>query len=70
MQRIAMNFELCKLYAKLQHMLASDEGQDLVEYTLVVTLIALAATAAMQTLAVDVNSIFVRIGDSLTTAMS
>jgi pilus assembly protein Flp/PilA len=70
MERTAMKFELWKLYTKLQHLMASDEGQDLVEYTLVVSLIALAATAAMQTVAVDVNSIFVNLGNTLNSATS
>jgi pilus assembly protein Flp/PilA len=70
MERTAMKFELWKLYTKLQHLMAREEGQDLVEYALVVSMIALAATAAMQTLAVDVNSIFVNLGDTLTSATS
>jgi pilus assembly protein Flp/PilA len=70
MERTAMKFELWKLYTKLQHLTARDEAQDLVEYALVVSMIALAATAAMQTLAVDVNSIFVNLGNTLTTATS
>jgi pilus assembly protein Flp/PilA len=68
MERTAMKFELWKLYTKLQHLMAREEAQDLVEYALVVSLIALAATAAMQTLAVDINSIFVNLGNTLNSA--
>jgi pilus assembly protein Flp/PilA len=43
-----------------------DEGQDLIEYALVVALIAFAATAGMSTLAQDINNAFSAIGTSLT----
>jgi pilus assembly protein Flp/PilA len=42
-----MNALFLKLYAKFQELRNNEEGQDLVEYALVVALIALAATAAM-----------------------
>ena len=43
-----MNTMLIKLYVKLMN---REEGQDLVEYALVVALIALGATASMKGLA-------------------
>ena len=43
-----MNNMLLKLYVKFQELKNNEEGQDMVEYALVVALIALAATAAMQ----------------------
>jgi pilus assembly protein Flp/PilA len=42
------------------------DGQDLVEYALVVALIAFAATSGMKTLAGDINSAFNRVGSELT----
>jgi pilus assembly protein Flp/PilA len=42
-----MNTMLLKLYVKFQELKNNEEGQDMVEYALVVALIALAATAAM-----------------------
>jgi pilus assembly protein Flp/PilA len=48
--------------------LMSEEGQDLVEYALVVALIAFAATAGMNTLAGDINTAFNHIGGKLTIA--
>jgi len=45
----------------------SEEGQDLIEYALVVALIALAATAGMGTLATSINTAFTNIGTKLTT---
>jgi pilus assembly protein Flp/PilA len=44
-----------------------EEGQDLIEYALVVALIAFAATAGMKTLATDINAAFTSIGGTLTT---
>ena len=55
-----MKDTLLKLYVKGQNLLSSDQGQDLVEYALVIALIALAATAGMNTLASDISSAFTR----------
>jgi pilus assembly protein Flp/PilA len=68
MEKTAMKFYLWKLYTNLQNLMAGEEGQDLIEYALVVALIAFAATAGMQTLATDINSAFIGIGSSLTAA--
>jgi pilus assembly protein Flp/PilA len=68
MERIAMKFELWKLYAKLQHLMAREDGQDLIEYALVVAMIAFAAVTAMQSLAVSINAVFASIGTSLVNA--
>ena len=59
------------LIAKLQvaYMnLKSDEGQDLVEYALLIALIAFACTAGMSTLATSINSAFNSIAGKLTLA--
>jgi pilus assembly protein Flp/PilA len=42
-----------------------EEGQDLIEYSLLAALIAVACIAAMQALAVDINEIFAAIGTAL-----
>ena len=52
------------------HYLMHEEGQDLIEYALVVALIALAATAGMSTVATDINLAFTNIGSKLTTYTS
>ena len=57
------------LSVKFQGLLSREEGQDLIEYALVVALIALAATAGMRTLAIDINNAFTNIGTSLTAAI-
>jgi pilus assembly protein Flp/PilA len=58
------------LSVKIQGLLSREEGQDLIEYALVVALIAFAATAGMNTLAADINSAFKSIGSSLTAAIA
>jgi pilus assembly protein Flp/PilA len=45
--------------------LKDENGQDLIEYALVVALIAFAATAGMSTLANDINAAFSHIGARL-----
>ena len=54
-----------KIYFAVQNLLQSEEGQDLVEYALILALIALAATAGMKTLANDINSAFISLGSLL-----
>ena len=66
-----MNNLLLKMYVKSQTIwstLKDDEGQDLVEYALVIALVALAATAGMGTLATDINKAFTSLGTKLTAA--
>lgn len=46
----------------------SEDGQDLVEYALLIALIAFAATAGMSTLAGDINSVFASVGAAITIA--
>lgn len=60
-----MNNAMLKLYIKMQNLLNNEEGQDLVEYALVVALIALAATAGMKTLSSDLSSAFSSVGSQL-----
>ena len=55
---------------KLQNALKNEEGQDLIEYALVVALIAFAATAGMSTLAVGINGAFGTIATKLSSALS
>ena len=62
-----MKDKLMKLSVKMQNVLMSEEGQDLIEYALVVALIAFAATAGMGSLAKSINAAFGSIGTTLTT---
>jgi pilus assembly protein Flp/PilA len=53
-----MNTMLLKMYVKFQDLATREEGQDLVEYALVVALIAFGATAGMKALAGGLNTAF------------
>jgi pilus assembly protein Flp/PilA len=55
------------LAIKMQNLMKDEEGQDLIEYALVVALIAFAATVGMKSLATDINLAFSNIGTTLTT---
>ena len=55
---------MTKLYVWAK-MLLDESGQDLIEYALVVALIALAATAGMSTVASAINAAFAAIGTKL-----
>jgi pilus assembly protein Flp/PilA len=54
-----------KLYVAIKGLM-KEEGQDLVEYALVVALIAFAATAGMKSLATNINTVFANLGTTLT----
>jgi len=60
-----MKNRFLKLSVMLQ-VLKEENGQDLIEYALVVALIAFAATAGMGTLANDINTAFTNIGTRVT----
>jgi pilus assembly protein Flp/PilA len=64
-----LNDTLLKLSIKVKAMLSDERGQDLVEYALVVAIIALGATVAMTTLASDINAVFLSIGTRLNSAV-
>jgi pilus assembly protein Flp/PilA len=61
-----MKDKLLKFTTRMQTLL-DEEGQDLIEYALVVALIAFAATAGMSSLATAINTAFTGIGTTLTT---
>lgn len=63
-----MNDKLLKLSVKMQTLVMQEEGQDLIEYALVVALIAFAAVTAMKTVATDINAVFTAIGAALVAA--
>jgi pilus assembly protein Flp/PilA len=64
-----MKNAILKLSAVLKN-LTREDGQDLVEYALVVALIAFSAAASMKTLASDINNAFKGIGTTLTSYVS
>ena len=56
---------LTEQYIRIQTFLADESGQDLIEYALVVALIAFAAVAGMNTVAADINEAFSKIGSKV-----
>ncbi len=64
----AMKDFMYKLSADLQVLIASEEGQDLVEYALLIALISLAAVASLNTLATDIKSVFTTVGAKVASA--
>jgi pilus assembly protein Flp/PilA len=62
-----MNRILLNLYVRFQDLMNREEGQDLVEYALVVALIALSATVGMKSLASGINGAFDSVSVSLRT---
>jgi pilus assembly protein Flp/PilA len=60
-----MKITFASLRATLKNLM-KEEGQDLVEYALVVALIAFAATAGMKTLANNLNATFTTLSTTLT----
>jgi pilus assembly protein Flp/PilA len=64
-RRKRMNNLFLSLYVKLQTLTAREEGQDLVEYALLVALIALVCIGGVSKVATAVNSVFTNISTSL-----
>ncbi len=60
-----MSNTVMSLYSKLQSMNYGEEGQDLVEYALLVALIALVCVAAIQGVATGIEDVFSNISTSL-----
>ena len=61
-----MHDKMLQFYIKVQDLMTREDGQDLVEYALVASLLSLAATAAMGSLASAINGAFAAIGAKLT----
>ena len=61
-----MNDLMIKMYLTLKSLMAREEGQDLVEYALVVALIAFGAVVSMKFLSTGINTAFSDIATTLT----
>jgi len=59
-----------KLCAKFVHLLTREEGQDLVEYALVVALLALSAISGTRSLGTALNHAFTNISSTLSSSLS
>jgi pilus assembly protein Flp/PilA len=64
-----MNDLLQKLSVRFQTLIFDERGQDLVEYALIVALIAFGATAGMGLVATEVNHAFDTISSKLASAL-
>lgn len=64
-----MNTMLLKLFVKFQDLASREEGQDLVEYALVVAMIALGAVASMRLLASSISLEFTTISSMFASAV-
>jgi pilus assembly protein Flp/PilA len=60
-----MNNLFLKMYVKIQDLMNREEGQDLVEYALLITLVALAAVAGVNKVATAINTVFSNISATL-----
>jgi len=56
---------MMNLHLMLRNRLTEEEGQDLVEYALIIALIALACVAGLQGLATAIQAAFTNIGTNL-----
>jgi pilus assembly protein Flp/PilA len=65
-----MNCLFLKLQGVILPLLENDEGQDLVEYALVVALIAFGAVAGMGSLASELNTAFNTLSSDLSSALA
>ena len=65
-----MNKFVFNTYLKLQALKNGEEGQDLVEYALVVAMIAFGATAGMTGLASALNNAFTQVSTTLSNSIT
>jgi pilus assembly protein Flp/PilA len=65
-----MNTLLIKLYVRLQELSSREEGQDMVEYALIVCLISLGCTATSKFLAGGLTTAYSNISSTLGTYTS
>ena len=60
-----MNHLLLKMYCRCQCLICSEEAQDMVEYALLVSLVALAAITGVGKVATAVTNVFTKVSTSL-----
>ena len=61
---------MLKVAQKSMHLLAREEGQDMVEYALVVALMGFGVAAGMQSIAAGINGEFTRVSSTLVSYIS
>jgi pilus assembly protein Flp/PilA len=65
-----MSKVLLNLYLKVQTSISGDEGQNMVEYALIVALIAFGATVAMSSLGNGLNNAFTNISSQIANSLT
>jgi pilus assembly protein Flp/PilA len=60
-----MNDTFLRMYVKFQSLMSKEEGQDLVEYALLVAMIALVCISGVRNVATAVNTVFSNLSTSL-----
>jgi pilus assembly protein Flp/PilA len=65
-----MKVQLLGLYLKLQDLLESEAAQDIVEYSMVVAMIAFGATAAMQSVDVAILQVFNNVSSTINSVLT
>jgi pilus assembly protein Flp/PilA len=68
-ENVMLNNLLLKLHFRLKDLLAREEGQDLVEYALVVALIAFGAATSMKALSTEIKTAFNSISSELASSL-
>ncbi len=68
-RRSTMRRKLWRYYSTFQAVMMQEAGQDLMEYAMVFAVIALAATAGMQSVAGGISTVFTTIGTTLRSAI-
>jgi Flp pilus assembly pilin Flp len=65
LEKVEMNAIFLKIWVALQSLRSSERGQDLVEYSLLVCLIALGGIAGVRHVATAVTAVFSNVSSSL-----
>ena len=60
-----MNDLFLKMYLKVRELMTHEEGQDLVEYALLITMVALAAVGGITKVSSAINTVFSKISTTL-----
>lgn len=64
-----LNDLLLKLHFRIKDLLAREEGQDLVEYALVVAILAFGAVASMKALGTEIKTAFNTVSSELSSSI-
>jgi len=64
-----MNILFLGLIVQFRNLVSCEEGQDLVEYALILAIIALGATASMQTLSSMISSLYTALSTTFAKAL-